>query len=348
MQTYIYRGAIENLSLCLKNKKNILFFCGKSSWKMFYKILEPFLYEKNYDIYNDFSPNPKKEEILKALDKCIKSYDAIVSFGGGSVIDFAKAYRFYQKKNIPLIAIPTTAGTGSEATQFAVVYENGKKTSLDAAEILPDFSIVDSQFSEKAPQYIKACTAMDAFSQAIESFWAVQATKESLKYADEAIVLEHKHIEKAVLSYDLDANEAMMIASHLAGKAINISRTTAAHALSYTMTTRYGIPHGHAVALSMADLFRANFNITEETKMPGIFVQDIKEKMQHILHNLHLEKVEAFVFYWQNLMEKLGLKWKFSDLGIDDKTVILESVNLQRLKNNPKKLNEDLGNFWNE
>ena len=349
MQTvYNYRGAIDKLPACIDNRNSVLLFCGNSSWKKYSSVFEMYLVGKKYDIFNDFSKNPKLEEIQNAITLNDDCYDVIIAFGGGSVIDFAKAFRYLKKLCVPLIAIPTTAGTGSESTQFAVVYENGEKKSLDAPSILPDVAIADSQFSENAPVYIKACVAMDAFCQAIESFWAVGATEQSRAYAKEAILIIQDNIVNAVKTIDKTANEKMMLASNLAGKAINISRTTAAHALSYYITSKYGIPHGHAVSLSMVDLFEANFNVTSNNVQDGLSSDIVQKSMNELLVLLKLNSIDEFRPYWHNLMEQLGLEWRLSELKIFDKVEIIKSVNLQRLSNNPKKLDDDLLLFWKE
>ena len=256
---FVGRGVVRHLSQQIKGC--VLVFTQNGVYKLFKDTLLPQLENVNVTFYTEISPNPKREEIKIAQDVLKnKKFDTIIAFGGGSVIDFAKAFRFYDERDIPLIAMPTTAGTGSQATQFAVVYINNQKTSLDSPKILPNITIADSQWVENAPIYTKASCAMDAYCQAIESFWAKAATTESRKYAIAAIELCRDNLIKAVNTNDAEANEKMVLAAHLAGKAINISRTTAAHALSYKITSKYGIPHGHAVALNIAGLFEQNID----------------------------------------------------------------------------------------
>ena len=320
---YIGRGTIENLNSLAKGK--ILLFTQEEIFHLFKdKINLP-----KAVIYTKISENPKREEIQLAQDNLKdKSFDTIVAFGGGSVIDFAKAYRFYEKKEIPIIAIPTTAGTGSQATQFAVVYVNGVKTSLDEVSIKPDHVIVDSQFIEHAPRYLKACCAMDAYCQAIESFWAKKATDESKSFASQAIILCRKYLIDAVNSSREFPNEQMSLAAHLAGKAINISRTTAAHALSYKITSKYGIPHGHAVALCIANLFAMN-------------ISELSEKdSSQLLKIMNIKKSEILL-YFDFLMKEIGLQNNLKKLNIKNLQEIVESVNLERLSNNPKNLNKE-------
>lgn len=326
---FVGRNSIVALEDIVKDYRNILVFHGKSIFKRYNTLFPELLTRKEVLYYADFTNNPKKEEIDEAINKFSdRKFDAIIAFGGGSVIDFAKAFRFYKQDNIPLVAIPTTAGTGSEATQFAVVYVDGVKTSLDDVSILPDTAIIDSQFIENAPTYVKACCAMDAYCQAIESFWAKRATEESRKYAIESIELCRDWLVQAVNTDELIANEKMALAAHLAGKAINISRTTAAHALSYKITSKYGIPHGHAVALSIAGLFEQNIEV-----MPS-------EQQNALLGAMHINK-QSIYEYFHKLMTEIGLEDNLTKLGITNLDEIVDSVNLQRLSNNPKNLSRD-------
>ena len=326
---------------------SVLFFHGQQSFENHRLLFEQLLSDYSTIHYSNIKPNPKYEQIQDAIDKFKGTkFDAIIAFGGGSVIDFAKAFRFYSNIKTPLFAIPTTAGTGSEATQFAVVYINGIKNSLDDPTILPDYAILDSQFTEKAPQYIKACSAIDAYCQAMESYWSVRSTKESLKYAKQAIMLINDSIEKFVLLSDMNAAEKMMLASHLSGMAINISRTTAAHALSYTITTQYGIPHGHAVALSMPDLVHANFNVSESNCRDSRGVSFVRAKLNDILYMIGIKTPDEFTEYWHKLMDKLGMEWRIDKLGIRNTQNIINGVNKARLANNPVDIMDTIKTFY--
>ena len=320
---FSYRGAIENLHkiLALENASKILVFTGKKSFDTIKPLIEKELKNCNITYYNKFSVNPKKEEIDIATEKLENEFDLIIAIGGGSVIDFAKAYRYYSNINIKLVAIPTTAGTGSEATQFAVVYVNGVKTSLDKIEILPEYAIIDSQFVEDNPRYLKACTAIDAFCHAIESYWAVNGTAISKMYAKAAMILCKDNIQKYVNSDDRDAANNMIKAANLAGKAINISRTTAAHALSYKITSEYGVPHGHAVALSIGKLIELN-----------------AKKCQLARDIYDIIGFKDAITYFENLFKSIGIESNLEKLGINNVQSIIDSINNERLKNNPIKI----------
>lgn len=344
---FCYNNSITNLSkiLEIEKVKKALVFTGKNSFEKIRSTVEKELNNTEVYYFNNFSTNPKKEEVDRLIKELNFDFDIIIAIGGGSVIDFAKAYRYYSRANKKIIAIPTTFGTGAESTQFAVIYENGVKKSLDNSTILPEYTIVDAQFAKFNSKYLKACTAMDTYCQAIESYWAVKSTNESQEYAKEAIKLCRDNIVNYVNSNSSEAEENMAIASHLSGMAINISRTTAAHALSYKITSDYNIPHGHAVALSMADLFVANQKICKNDCYDTRGVEYVCDRINEILSILN---VSDFKKYWFSLMNTLALEYNFDRLNISNKTDIINAVNIERLKNNPKNIKEDLPTFWKQ
>lgn len=327
---FVYRGAIENLSriLELEKAKKVLIFTGKNSYNLIKPIIEEQLKNIEYSYYNNFSTNPKIEEIEQAINTINEKFGLIIAIGGGSVIDFAKVYKYKTNSN-KLIAIPTTCGTGSEATQFAVYYEEGKKYSLDDKSVLPNYAIIDCQFMENNPKYLKACTALDAYCQAIESYWAVKSTPISREYARQAIEICKDNIGNYVNTNASIYAEKITQASNLAGKAINISRTTVAHALSYSITSKYGIPHGHAVALNIGKLMEYNKKIDNETLNDKRGLEFVKNRINEIFE---LMDIKNGIEYFQNL---------FKLLDIDYKEYPIEYIDLNRLKNNPRRFNND-------
>lgn len=321
--TICKKGAINELSNILKIEKvkKALIFTGKKSYEAIKHIIEPELKNVKCCFYNNFSTNPKKEEIDFAISKIDGNFDIIIAIGGGSVIDFAKAYRYYQKLNKKLIAIPTTFGTGSEATQFSVIYIEGSKVSLGDCSILPEYAIVDSVFAKFQSKYLKATTVLDAYCQAIESYWAKKADKISKNLALEAIKIIKENIVQYVNNDDETVNYNISYASNLAGCAINISRTTASHALSYKITTNYNIPHGHAVALTIAQLFKIN-------------TSNKNSVLKEVITDSPIE-------YFKDLFTQIGIEYDFKKLGITDIDDIANNVNPDRLLNNPVKLNKE-------
>ncbi len=253
-----------------------------------------------------------------------KTYQVILAIGGGSVIDLAKALivkNEEDKKPIPFfVAAPTTAGSGTEATHFAVVYKNKKKISLIDPVLLPQLVILDPELTYTLTPYQTAVSGMDVLAQAVESYWNKNATGESKMHAIQAILTWKEFFSKAVKLPDEKSREKMQYAAHLAGKAINITRTTGPHALSYFLTANHGIPHGHAVALFLPIFFLFNKN------------------QEELYHLLEVENEMEAAYYVLHSMKDAGLATKLSELNIDKEDIIeslLVEVNEERFANNP-------------
>lgn len=173
-----------------------------------------------------------------------ESPEVIVAVGGGATLDAAKIARAGVTAVTPrprLVAVPTTAGTGAEATHFAVIYIDGVKQSIAGPEVRPDVAVVDHSLLASAPPMVAAAAALDALVQSIESLLSVRATDVSRNAARSALR------RLAAMLPDLDDHQALGLAAFHAGVAIDVSFTGAAHAVSYPFTARAGVPHGIAV-----------------------------------------------------------------------------------------------------
>lgn len=174
-----------------------------------------------------------------------------------------------KNKDLMHIAIPTTSGTGCESTQFAVVYKEGKKISLDSEELLPNVAILDGNLISSLSDLQKRCTLLDAMCQCIESHWSINSTEESRKYSLTGLKAILSNYEQ-YLKNDLETNKNMLTGANLSGRAINITRTTAPHALSYVITKEYGVPHGCAVALTIIEFWKHLLsNLEKNNTSPG-------------------------------------------------------------------------------
>lgn len=221
--------------------------------------------------FSDFQPNPVYESVVKGVTLFRQeACDSIVAIGGGSAMDVAKCIRLYADLpgdgengawlsqqgtgRIPFLAVPTTAGTGSEATRYAVVYYNGNKQSVTSDRLIPDTVLMDPNVLKTLPLYQKKATMCDALCHAIESFWSVNSTEESREYSREAITGVLRHMD-GYLENTESGNAGMLRAAHMAGKAINITQTTAGHAMCYKITSLFRVAHGHAAMLCDRVLF---------------------------------------------------------------------------------------------
>lgn len=311
--------------------------------------------------WQDFQENPKIEDVEKGLTLLRKfNADIIIAIGGGSVLDMAKLIRFaysyegnltgkvFEKKEhlIPLVAIPTTAGTGCEATPFAVCYEDKVKYSVAHPDMLPDIAVVYPPLTYSNSSYLTACTGFDALAQATEAYWNVNATTESDLFAEEAIELLWHNIFKTVTQPTPESRAAMSKGAYLAGKAIAITKTTAPHAFSYAFTTYCGYPHGHAVALTFPFFFDLNVCRFKGKLQQGIDENHYESKMQKLRLIFGVDTATARNKI-RTLTETLGLYNNgFKGANIHD---LLAKVNIQRLDNNPvvmtKHFTTKLGNY---
>lgn len=283
-----------------------------------------------------FANNPNIVDLKKglALTRGLAP-SVIIAIGGGSVIDMGKLLRFFQThegsilgrhysangKTIPLIAIPTTAGTGAEATHFAVLYdEQGKKHSIANQYILPDYAVIYPELTYKQSPYVTACSGFDALAQAIEAYWNKNATPESDEYAVKAMNLIYSSLPVAVNEPTPEARDKMAEGAYWAGRAINITKTTAPHAFSYPFTAHYGIPHGHAVGMVFPNI--AELNLTKGS---------IPEEKQQVIRNL-LGIEKDIIVTIRTYIERIGLNIPSKEYDIEK---ILDGISLERLANNP-------------
>ena len=309
--------------------------------------------------FSSFEPNPKLPDAEVALDLLrANPCDAVIAVGGGSAIDMAKLVCLFaaqetsprnvienlshlNPRTLPFIAIPTTAGTGSEATHFAVVYVDGRKTSIPHQSLLPDFAILDPELTRNLPRNLTAVTGLDALCQGIESLWSVQSTDASKTYAREAVRLAWTQLASAVRRPTDESRSAMCRASHLAGRAINISKTTAPHAISYFITSHCGVPHGHAVALTLGPMLIYNSGVNADDVGDPRGVSYVRGVLEELLGILGCSTVEEGAGKFSQLMDSIGCPTTLRELGQTDADIlrrIADNVNLERLNNNPRNL----------
>lgn len=286
--------------------------------------------------FEDFSENPKKEDVDHGVAMMLQDLpDVMIAVGGGSVMDMAKLIRFYSHLMIPLVAIPTTAGTGAESTQFAVCYINGVKHSISDPSILPDQVILYPPFTYRNGRYLTACTGFDALAQAIEAYWNINATAESDEYAISAIEKIYPILGNEELSSEDRC--ALLRGANAAGKAINITRTTVPHALSYTLTSKYGYPHGHAVALTFPFFLKYNLDGCE-LAYRGNNYENYVAKM-HRLRSLLKVGNKPFTVM-KEYLHRLGLDFD-PNRDFDDLAVV-HGLNLERAGNTPIAIDNDV------
>ena len=221
------------------------------------------------DTFTDIEANPSVTTVEKATAKYLESgADFIVAFGGGSPMDVAKAVGVVAKYGgsvtdyegahkvpgpiVPLIAIPTTAGTGSEVTAFSVITDHSRnyKLTVFSYEILPKYAILDAELITTAPASVAAACGIDAFIHAEEAYVSTAASPFSDALAEKAMALIGKNIRRFVANRnDIEAAEAMMTGSLFAGIAFSFARLGNVHAMSHPVSAFFDVPHGVANAV---------------------------------------------------------------------------------------------------
>ena len=349
MQT-IYNG-IENLREALEGSTKVLLVCDNSF---------PFLNIKDdiehmdtpHVVFNQFTPNPLYEDVCKGVDLFqITKCDSILAVGGGSSLDVAKCIKLfcqmskddiflkqeYKDTGVRLIAIPTTAGTGSESTRYAVIYYDGKKQSVTHDSIIPNVAILEPAVLKTLPIYQKKSTMLDALCQGIESWWSVNSTDMSKKLSKESVETIMKWWHEYIFDNTDRAAQAIMYAANLAGQAICITQTTAAHAFSYKITSLFNLPHGHAVAICLPEIW--DFMNTHMDRCIDVRGVDyLKSIFIDISNAMGCGEPGQAIIKFREMMIEMNMSYPVSHNIDSDISILCSSVNPIRLKNNPIEL----------
>jgi alcohol dehydrogenase class IV len=238
-----------------------------------------------------------------------------------------------------MLAIPTTSGSGSEATHFSVIYRGNEKFSIAHNCLLPTIIGFNHIFTNSLTDYQKSVSGLDALSQAIESFWSVNSTLESKLYSEIAIKILVRYLVDYVNSPNDLLNGIIQMASYYAGKSINITKTTAPHAISYSITSYFSISHGHAVFLTLPSFLKFNYFVEEIDLNDKRGEEFVRDTIKELLGLLNVENIDEGHELLVKIAFDLNIEMKLSNLGIDNLSTIVDNVNNDRLSNNPRKLN---------
>lgn len=340
-----------------KNMAGIFVVCSQRLEDELSKLCE------NITIFTGYSANPKWEEILTGIELFQKTQcHLLVAVGGGSALDTAKCIKMasvmenpedilkgeYAYSSIPIIAVPTTAGTGSESTEIAVFYQDGKKYALQHGSLVPDVAILDADLLTTLPLEQKKATLLDALGQGIESYWAAGATKESREYAKKCIRLIMEH-QEAYITKGKNLKE-IMLAANFSGRAINLSKTTAAHAMSYKLTSLYGIPHGQAVGLCLVPIWKIMAKKIVEASTKGkkrVFdmnseknlekrtevMEELEMRLREIADFLGADSIANSIAKIEEMIHKLDLP--VYQMNQNDIEELVDAVDPGRMGNHP-------------
>lgn len=360
-QVLSHFGALGSISEVIDGYKSrkILLLTGKASFELCgaAQTLMPQLYGYEVRQFSDLAINPKVEDAVKGADVARDFQpDLILAVGGGSVLDIAKLVKALLATpgdpakimkgkvplvdpGVPLIAVPTTAGSGSEATHFAVVYIGHDKFSLADQSLLPGSVVLDGALIASGSAYQKTCNGLDALAQGIEGSWACGATPESRAIALKAVNLAASHLSRIVTGKATDDELQIMIeAANLAGQGIDCSKTTAPHAWSYGITSHYGIPHEHAVWMTLPKIFQMHATAKHDRVLHPDGPKGLNEIMTNLSNTLSIADVGNATETLTIFLKELGVETDLSAIGadtIDRRKFLSDQVNTERLYNNP-------------
>lgn len=338
----------ELCSYINQKTKKVLIVTNKNSYTNngFDQLIEKQL-EVSISKFSNFSVNPKLEEIISYLDQQnLDDVDFVLGVGGGSALDVAKSLFYFTqlsnssrqkiirtltsspskiKREKELALIPTTSGSGSEATHFSVLYYQNQKYSLASQDMYPNFVVLDTRFTKNLPPQISAYTYMDAIVHAIESYWSISSNKKSKEISLKALEYLVPYYKEISHSPDQSIRKKIMFGAYFSGQAINQTKTTAAHAFSYYLTGHHGIPHGQAVGICILFFFIPNAKKVDLDPIFNIFGVNNANELRH-----------QFII----MLKELKLLKSLEELQVDIEALI-STVNLDRLKNNPVSFTKD-------
>lgn len=312
-------------------------------------------------IISDTPPEPPLQKVNEIFHSARdKNSQMVIGIGGGSVMDTAKLVamllnndvelkdivdgkKVFTKRGVPTLMVPTTSGTGSEATPNAIVLipERELKVGIIDEKMLPDCVILDPKMTIGLPPHITANTGIDALCHAVECYISKKSNPFSDLFALKAVELIGRSIRVAYKDgNNLQARENMLLGSYFAGVCIATSSTVAIHALSYPLGGKYHIPHGLSNAILLPDVMKFNLDVCEEkfsnlAKFIGLDVDGLSKE----------EAAKKLIEEFYALIRDLNIKCDLKSKGITEKTLeeLADSaLTVKRLlDNNPKIMSKE-------
>lgn len=338
------------------NGKTILFFITERMAERFLltQALEKLGQTNHLIQVCQISPNPTEADIEAALHKWNKDIDTVIALGGGSTIDLAKAtialsylcnkdtissevikneiitknYQTYPVK-LDFIAIPTTAGTSSEVTSWATIWDTAKlmKMSVEAEWLAPATAYIIPELTLHLTDRLTLTTGLDALSHAVESYWSKSSNVITREFSKDAISIIVEYLPRALTDpRNIGYRQKLCLGALLSGMAFGNTKTTACHSISYPLTMRYGIEHGFAVIITLTEVMK--YNQAKIVDFEGLLkafrassVQDVQRWINQVCEGIQ------------------GLKLRDFGIGKDDIDEISQAAfTVGRMDNNPVEL----------
>lgn len=367
---------ISTGSLSAEDIDKLLFYCGgeqaypciivdSNPLPVRDKMLDQLQKIRKIEIQNKVYPDPKVSDIMEMVNEVkAKGINVVIGIGGGSTLDSAKAVSMVlsnggdlndylgpepikkiEKKEVKLILIPTTAGTGSEVTKVGVYTSTtGRKYTLGNPLMQADIALLVAEYTNTLPPAITASTAFDALSHALETLWNKNATPLTDKVAIDSAIHILNWMETAYdssLTGKTEGRSEMLEGACMAGIGFSMTGTAAVHALSFIFSEEWHIPHGVACAFTLEDVFRLNLK-DEKTKRKMLLIAEalFGKGEEKILINKLLDKIIE-------LKRKFRLPFTFKDLNIDFNEdqigdLFNKSLDDPKMKNNSIDVDKDI------
>ena len=329
-------GSLTGLPEVLKgmSARRVLLLTGRSSFQMSgaAEVLPELEAFADVYVWNDFRTNTDSRDVIVGTE-IVRNFDpdVIVAIGGGSTMDLAKILSVFgdfidataveeairavevRGRDRHLVLVPTTSGSGSEATHFAVVY----------------IVVLDPSLTLSGSAYQKATSGIDAVMQASESMWANAADETSLAFASRALSLLVDALPGFVAGNSATAT-AMAEGSYLAGRAIDITKTTGPHAMAYGLTKQFGISHGHAVVTTFSAFAHKHAAAARASAADTA-------RLTRLALMLGASGPDDIGNRAAQLATEVGLPVRLRDLGVPHEALprLAAAVNVERLSNNP-------------
>lgn len=295
---------------------------------------------KQFEIFKDVVPDPPIEKISEGVKKMLEYRpDAIVAVGGGSAIDSSKSIREFALRvdhyaEVGLIAIPTTSGTGSEVTSFAVVTDPAAKVKypLVSYSMMPDEAILDAELVKSVPPSVTADTGMDVFTHALEACVSINRSDFSNALAEKAIEICGVFLLRAFLDgNDMHARQKMHSASCLAGLAFNTASLGLNHGMAHQLGATFHIPHGRANAMLLPHIIEFNSDINKHSKSRKEYLPAVKRysTVAQILGLSSYNKimtVRSLVNWVQFMLKEMDIPLSISQMGTISQDEYLQAI----------------------
>ena len=295
---------------------------------------------KEFEIFKDVQPDPPIEKISLGVKKMLEyKPDVIVAVGGGSAIDSSKSIREFALRidnyaEVGFIAIPTTSGTGSEVTSFAVVSDpkEQRKYPLVSPTLTPDEAILDAELVKSVPPSITADTGMDVFTHALEACVSTNRNDFSTALAEKAIEICGVFLLRAYLDgNDTHARQKMHSASCLAGLAFNSASLGINHSMAHQLGAMFHIPHGRANAMLLPHIIEYNSDINKHSKSREEYLPQVK-RYKTVAQLLGLSSyntimtVRSLVNWVQFMLKEMDIPLSISQMGKISKEEYFDAI----------------------